>query len=236
MRYRRRVQSPISSGVAGLLACLAFGGALGCGAGMGGRPDHGVSVGNGGKPQCGMLGAACVAQKLDAPIAVGGVLDLDLRYQIAGSSGPPSVIESADPTVLRVEGGSRVRAIGPGASAVLFLGPDRGVLDFLHLWTQTATELRVVRYTPQGTALGRVTPSFKLLAKDEILVSVEPYANGQPLAGNFELQRKLQGTSVGVVPDSVGGWYRIVARAVGTTEIAFSALGLSTTLSVEVEP
>lgn len=227
VRYLRGVERSI-------FLCLV--GLVGCGASVGGRPDHGVSVGNGGKPQCGMLGAACVGQKLDAPIAVGGLVDLDLRYQIPGSSGPPTVLESADPTVLKVEGGSRVRALTPGASAILFLGPDRGVLDFLHLWTQTATELRVIRYTHQGTPLGRVTPSFKLLVKDEVLVSVEPYANGQPLAGNFELQRKLQGTSVGVVPDSVGGWYRIVARAAGTTEIAFTALGLSTSLSVEVEP
>lgn len=233
MRYRRRVEQRSFPGILGFVTLL---GAVGCGSGMGGRPDHGVSVGNGGKPQCGMLGAACVGQKLDAPIAVGGVVELDLRYQIAGSSGPPTVIESADPTVLRVESGARVRAVGPGASAILFLGPDRGVLDFLHLWTQPATELRVIRYTHQGTPLGRVTPAFKLLVKDELLVSVEPYANGQPLAGNFDLQRKLQGTSVGVVPDSVGGWYRIVARAPGTTEVGFAALGLSTTLSVEVEP
>jgi len=210
---------------------------VGCGGGgVGGRPGGGVAVGNGGKPQCGAFGVACIGQKLDAPIALGSTVDLDLRYQIAGTSGPPTVVESADPTVLRVESGARLKAVGAGASAILFVGPDKAVIDFIHLWVQPPTELRVVRYTPQGTALGRVLPSFKLLVKDEILVAVEPYANGQPLLGNFELQRKLQGTSVAIVPDSISGWYRIVARAPGTTEINFVALGLSAPLTVEVEP
>lgn len=209
---------------------------VGCGSSGGGRPNGGVTVGNGGKPQCGALGIACIGQKLDAPIALGSTVDLDLRYQIAGTSGPPTVVESADPTVLRVKGGARLEAVGAGASAILFVGPDKAVLDFIHLWVQPPTELRVVRYTPQGTPLGKVLPSFKLLVKDEILVAVEPYANGQPLLGNFELQRKLQGTSVAIVPDSISGWYRIVARSPGTTEINFVALGLSAPLTVEVEP
>jgi hypothetical protein len=215
---------------AGALALVASA----CGGDMGGRPG-GSYANNGGRPQCGALGVACVGQKLDAPIALGGTFELDVRYQIAGTSGPPTTLLAAAPTVLRVDG-AKLIAVGQGASAVLFLGPDHAVLDFLHLWVQPATELRIIRYTPSGTPLGRVQPAIKLLVHDELLVAVEPFANGQPLAGNFELTRTLQGTSVAIVPDSVSGWYRVVARAPGVTQVRLGALGLSTDWSIEVEP
>jgi hypothetical protein len=127
--------------------------------------------------------------------------------------------------------------VGAGVSAVLFVGPDKTtVLDFVHLWVQPATELRIVRYAAAGTPLGRVQSSIKLLVHDEILVSIEPFANGQPLLGNFKLTRNLAGNSVAIVPDSVSGWYRVVARSVGATQITFSALGLTTEWTIEVEP
>ena len=94
----------------------------------------------------------------------------------------------------------------------------------------------MIRYTPSGTPLGRVQSSIKLLVRDELLVSVEPFAAGQPLLGNFELTRTLQGASVAIVPDSVSGWYRVVARAPGTTQLRLGALGLSVDWTIEVEP
>jgi hypothetical protein len=206
----------------------------GCG-GVGGRPDRSVVATNAGRPQCGALNQACVGQKLDAPIALGSTVDLEIRYQIAGSSGPPTSLETADPKVLAVEG-SELRAVGAGASAVLFVGPDKSVIDFIHLWVQPATELRVLRYSSTGTLLGRVQKSIKLLVHDELLVSIEPFANGQPLLGNFKLVSNLAGNSVSIVPDSVSGFHRVVARSPGTTQIKLGALGLSTDWTIEVEP
>lgn len=216
---------------------LFLGGAslvAGCGgSGVGGAP--GGSYATNSRPQCGALGVACVGQKLDAPIALGGSLELDVRYQIAGTSGPPTVLAAADPAVLRVDG-AKVTGISAGASAVMFLGPDSRALDFLHLWVQPATELRIIRYHQGGTPLGRVQGKVHLLVRDELLVSVEPFANGQPLAGNFELTRTLQGTSVAILPDAVSGWWRVVARAPGVTQVRFGALGLVQDWTVEVEP
>lgn len=217
------------------LALIPVLGALvGCG-GVGGRPDH-ASVGvMAARPQCGALNLACIGQKLDAPIALGSTVELDVRYQIGGSSGPPTVIAPADSAVFVVDG-SQLKAVGAGASAVLFVGPDKAVLDFLHLWVEPATELRVLRYSSSGTLLGRVQPSVKLLVHDELLVSIEPFAKGQPLLGNFKLETNVAGNSVGVVPDSVSGWHRVVARSPGTSQVKFSALGLSTEWAIEVLP
>jgi len=207
---------------------------VGCG-GVGGRPEASAIGVVAARPQCGALNHACVGQKLDAPIALGSTVELDVRYQIAGTSGPPTVLETADPAVLVVEG-SHLKAVGAGASAVLFLGPDKNVLDFLHLWVEPATELRIMRYSSAGTLLGRVQSNVKLLVHDELLISIEPFAKGQPLIGNFKLENNVAGNSVAIVPDSVSGWYRVVARSPGPSQIKFTALGLSTDWMIEVLP
>ncbi len=208
--------------------------ALGCG-GAGGRPDASSMAVMPARPQCGALSLACVGQKLDAPIALGSTLELDVRYQIAGSSGPPTTLETADPSVLVLDG-SHLRAVGAGLSAVLFLGPDKTVIDFLHLWVEPATELRILRYSSAGTLLGRVQSSVKLLVHDELLVSVEPFAKGQPLIGNFKLETTVAGNSVAIVPDSVSGFHRVVARSPGPSQVKLAALGLSTEWTIEVQP
>jgi len=206
----------------------------GCGGGVGGRVESSAST-VAAKPQCGALNVVCVGQKLDAPIALGSTVELDVRYQIAGSSGPPTVFEVADPSVL-VAKGAQLEAVGAGASAVLFLGPDKRVLDFLHLWVQPASELRIQRYSPSGTLIGRVQSSIKLLVRDELLVTIEPYANGQALLGNFKLGNNVAGNTIAIVPDSVSGFHRVVARSPGTTTITFSALGLTSDWTIEVLP
>ncbi|MBI2395516.1 MAG: hypothetical protein HYV09_38475 [Deltaproteobacteria bacterium] len=216
-----------------LAGCFTALVAVGCGAG--GRPELSSAGVMAARPQCGALNVACVGQKLDAPIALGSAVELDVRYQIGGSSGPPTVLESADPAVLVVEG-SRLKAVGAGASAVLFIGPDKAVLDFLHLWVEPATELRIMRYSSSGTLLGRVQSSIKLLVHDELLVSIEPFAKGQPLLGSFKLEPNVSGNTVAIVPDSVSGWHRVVARSPGPSQVKFSALGLTTDWAIEVMP
>lgn len=230
------------SPVAGMLvtAVATLVALAGCGdsaeSGLGGRPSSGalgqVSV----APECGALNQGCLVQGLNAPLALGSRTELVIEYQIAGSSGPPTTLETADATVLATASATAVDAVGTGASAVLFVGPDETVLDFIHLWVAQPEELRILRYSPAGDLLGQVQDEISLLVGDEILVSVEPYAAAQPLLGNFELERTIDGESVSLVPDSVGGWYRVVARAPGDSTVTFSALGIEKTWQIEVLP
>jgi len=210
---------------------------LGCGdseSGVGGHPTGGGNV-SGTTPECGALGQACVGQGLDAPLALGGRFEVAVASQLSGASGPPVGLEAADATVLSATETS-VEAVGEGASAVLFVGPDGAVLDFIHLWVVAAEELRIMRYAPTGVLLGRVQDSVQLLPGDELLVSVDPYANAQPLMGNFDMIHVVEGEAVAVVPDSVAAWYRVVARAPGQATVVFSALGLEERWDIEVLP
>ena len=201
--------------------------------GVGGRPGDFGQVEA--KPECGALSQACIGQGLDAPIARGSTVDLVVAYKVAGSSGPPTTLASANEAVLTTTGATQLRATAEGMCAVLFVGPIGEVIDIVHVWVQAATELRLNRYDESGDLLGRIQPMSQLLVGDEILVAVEPFANGQPLLGNFDLTYTSSApATVAIVPDPVGGWYRVVARAPGTATIGFGALGLDAGWKVEV--
>jgi hypothetical protein len=207
----------------------------GDGTGLGGRPgDFGQVEAT---PECGALSQACVGQGLDAPIALGSTLNVAVQYKIPGSSSPPITLVTADHTVLTTPSSTQLEAVGEGMSAVLFTGPGGEVIDVIHVFVQQPAELRLDRFNAAGELLGQVQPSSKLLAGDEILIAAEPFANGQPLLGNFDLgYATTDGAVVEVVPDPVFGWYRVVARAAGHATVSFSALGIETAWQLEVLP
>ena len=73
-----------------------------------------------------------------------------------------------------------------------------------------------------------------LLKGDEVLVSVEPFRAAQPLLGSFTLQRDISGPGVLMIPDAVGGLYRVIAKSKGTFTVTVRALGLERTWTIEV--
>jgi hypothetical protein len=204
-------------------------------AGVGGRPSHGMLGNASVSPECGAFNQTCLAQGLDAPLALGGTTALSIASKMAGSSGPPITLRSANQAVLKATG-AEVQAVGKGLAGLLFIGPKGQVLDFIHVWVAAAEELRILRYSRSGLLLGQVHDKVTLLQGDELLIAVEPYAGSQPLLGHFVLKRNISGDAVKVVPDAVSAWYRIVALKPGTSTVELSALGLKVSWSIEVLP
>jgi hypothetical protein len=218
-----------------LAACVLAAACSDSARGFGGTPGDFGRVET--TPECGALSQACIGQGLNAPIARGSTLDLFAEYKVPGSSGPPTKIATANPRVLEATGDTQVTAVGEGMSAILFVGPVGEVIDLVHVFVQTPSELRINRYDAAGDLLGRVQPSSQLLAGDEILIAIEPFANGQPLIGNFTTSFGTTEPAVAqIVPDPVGGWYRVVARGAGRATISFAALGRDTSWQIEVLP
>jgi hypothetical protein len=110
------------------------------------------------------------------------------------------------------------------------------VLDFLHVFVAVPDELRILAYSRNGDLLGSVLDAVTLIVGDEVLVSVEPFRAAQPLLGSFTLQREITGDAVIVVPDAVGGLYRVIARHAGTSVVTVRALGVERTWTIEVLP
>jgi hypothetical protein len=209
--------------------------ACGDGGGIGGRPGSFGQVEA--APECGALSQACIGQGLDAPIARGSTVDLSVRYKVAGSSGPPTKLASANQAVLTTPSATRLEAIADGMSAVMFVGPQGEVIDLIHVFVQKPSELRINRYDDGGDLLGHVEAASQLLVGDDLNVAIEPFANGQPLLGNFALTYATTNAPiVSVIPDPVAGSYRVVARAAGTATVTFTALGLTATWQLEVLP
>lgn len=209
--------------------------ACGDGNGLGGRPGEFGRVEA--APECGALSQACVGQGLNAPIAKGSTLDIAVEYKVAGSSGPPTLLASANQAVITTPSPTQISAIAEGMSAVMFVGPAGEVIDLIHVFVQKPSELRINRYDEGGDLLGRVQPSSQLIVGDEILVAVEPFAGGQLLLGNFDLSfTTTAGPIVTIVPDPVGGAYRVIARSAGMAKVTFSGLGLDVSWQLEVLP
>lgn len=194
------------------------------------------------QPECGALGRACLSRGLDSPLAVGSRLGLGITFDINGTSGVPATMTSSDPEILTAAAGV-VDATGPGVAVLLIRGPDQTVLDFIHLWTAEAEELRLVRYTDEAEPFGTIRQNGTLLAGDELLVAPEAFAGNQPLIGLFdtewtieEIEPAVDGPVVSVVDDVVFGLFRVVARAPGRARLTASALGVETSLELEVQP
>jgi len=195
-------------------------------------------------PECGALNQACLSSGLNSPLAVGAKLGVGVNFKVAGNSGPPTTLMATRDDVLLVDGGV-VDAVGTGIAAILILGPDGRVIDFIHVWVAMASELRIIRYSDVGLAIGAVREEATLLVGDELFVSVEAFDDSQPLLGLFKatwttdvLEADPEATSdpVIVVDDIVFGWYRIVAREPGKIRLNVNALGLDKTLTLEVLP
>ncbi len=217
------------------ISSLVIVAACGGGDGLGGRPGEFGRVEA--APECGALSQACVGQGLNAPLAKGSTLDIAVEYKVAGSSGPPTLLASANQDVITTPGPTQIAGIAEGMSAVMFVGPAGEVIDLIHVFVDAPSDLRINRYDEAGDLLGRVQASSQLIVGDEILVAVEPFADGQPLLGNFDLAfASTTAPVVTIVPDPVGGWYRVIARSAGTAKVSFAALGLDVSWNLEVLP
>lgn len=193
-------------------------------------------------PECGALSQACLQQGLNSPLAVGSALGLGINFNVTGNSGPPATLEAVNPAVIAVEE-AVIEAKSQGAAAVMIVGPDGRVLDFIHIWTAEADELRLIRRNEDTVAIGVLRSEGQLLVGDDLLVSLEAFNGTQPLLGVFPvawtvevLEAEDGATPVVLVEDLIFGFTRLVAREPGRVRLTATALGLDKVLELEVLP
>lgn len=189
---------------------------------------------NAATPACGALGRVCVANPLDAPLAIGGTTEFRIDAATAGGAGLAVSLQSAAPAIIEASGLS-LSALAEGGTAILFTADDI-VLDWLFVYTQAIDAMRVVIYSQQGDLLGFAGAASQLLVGDQAYFAVAPYAGGAPLAGNFPLEIDVVGDSVRIIPDLTQARYRLIAQAAGTSNVTFSALDQQVVWTIEVLP
>lgn len=174
----------------------------------------------------------CVELGLSAPLAVGATLTVDLVALGAGQGLPSASLESARTEVLEVRGTELV-PLAPGITALLLSAEDGSVIDFFHVASEAPDALAFLRADDPR----RIETAVQLLVGDELVLVAAPSRAGQRLAGSVESAWSVdEPETIALLTTGQTGERRLVARAPGTATVQVAALGLSTSLSIEVLP
>ncbi|EYF07856.1 hypothetical protein [Chondromyces apiculatus] len=185
-------------------------------------------------PQCSPSDLVCAVGGIDAPIATGASLPIDVNVTSQGSAAPPLTYVSADSSVLTVRG-VHVDGIAPGVASLLVMTGGM-VIDFFHVWVRTPDAVHLHHRSDEGVEVGDLPGRVQLLVGDELRLSAELYAGPQRLLGEAESTWTSDAEVAQILEEGARHRRRLVGRAPGLTTVEVEALGLSTTLDVEVLP
>ncbi|MEO8702308.1 MAG: hypothetical protein ABI867_19845 [Kofleriaceae bacterium] len=181
--------------------------------------------------QCAADDQACARRHPLAPIAVGTRFHPDVSAEIAGTSTPNLILESAAPDVVAVEDGALV-AKQPGASAVLISTDDGSVVDFVHVWVAPVTRITLARRDGD-----RIGGPIGLAVGEDLTLQPTLWNNAQRLSGDADAVWTVsQEGMVSVLRDGSTDRRRLRARAPGKITITVAAGDAKTTVDLEVVP
>lgn len=181
--------------------------------------------------QCAADDVACARRHPLAPLAIGTRFHPDVSTEIAGSSTPNLVLQSADPSVLAVEDGALV-AKHPGASAVLISTADGAVVDFVHVWVAPITRISLARRDGD-----RIAGSIGLTVGEDITLVPTLWNGAQRLGGDSDATWTVDSAGpLAVLRDGSSDRRRLRARSPGTATVTVALGDAKTSVEIEVVP
>ena len=187
-------------------------------------------------PDCAPNDSSCLEDGLDAPVAIGARLPIDVRVTAKGVSSPKMTLEAARSDVLSVEGGALVGK-APGWSSVLFVNDDGLVMDFLTLNVTPAERIEAYRLTESGGVEASPLPSKIQLAQgDDFEITVKAFTGATRLLGDLETAFALDQDIVTVLDTGRPATRRFRVKATGTATLTIEAGGFTKTIDLEVLP
>lgn len=186
---------------------------------------------------CAPNDTACQDDGLDAPLAVGARLPIDIRITAKGVSAPRMSFEAARADVLGVDGGALVGK-APGWSSVLFVNDDGLVMDFLTLNVMAAERIEVYRLTKDGGAEAAPLPGkIQLAEDDDFEIAVKAFSGATRLLGELDATWTLDVPDVATVLDTGRpASRRLRIKKPGTGALTIAAGGFSKVVTLEVLP
>jgi len=191
-------------------------------------------------PDCAPNDTACQNDGLDAPLAAGARLPLDVRITARGVAAPKIRLESVRDDVLSVDRdhGALV-GLAKGWSSVVFVREDDGlVMDFITMTVEKAERIELYRLTKDGGAEAAPLPdSIQLAPGDDFEIAVKPFVGATRLLGDLEASWSLDQADVATLLDTGRpASRRVRVKSAGKGTITIDAGGFTKTLSVEVLP
>ncbi|HEU0029027.1 MAG TPA: hypothetical protein VFQ53_00250 [Kofleriaceae bacterium] len=181
--------------------------------------------------QCAENDATCARKHPIAPLAIGTRFYPDVSTEIAGTTTPNVLLESAVPDVLAVEDGALV-AKRPGASAVLISTDDGSVVDFVHVWVAPVTKITLARRDGD-----RINGAIGLAVGEDLTIQPTLWNGAQRLSGDGDVSWTVANPStLSVLRDGSSDRRRLRARAPGKTQVVVSLGEAKATLDIEVVP
>ena len=179
---------------------------------------------------CAQDDVACSRRHPQAPLAVGAHFHPDVSTEIAGSTTPHLILDSADPSVLAVEDGALV-AKAPGASAVMISTEDGAVVDFVHVWVARVTSISIARRDGD-----RVSAEVGLAVGEDVTLVPTLWSGAQRLGGEAEATWTSSSDAISLLRDGSADRRRLRARAPGKATITVALGGSHTSFDIEVLP
>jgi hypothetical protein len=186
-------------------------------------------------PQCDPDDAVCTTLGLDAPLAAGAIVPLDVSVQTPGAGASRVSLESVRPAVASVDG-MNVVGQAEGFTSLLVLGDDGVVLDFVHLWVAQPDGLALHRLDGAVAPTEPLGEAIQLLPGDELVLAATAHRSGERLSGRLDIVWSNGDASVSLLDEGVDARRRVVARAAGTTVVTATAGDFVAELIVEVLP
>jgi hypothetical protein len=207
-----------------LLALLT---ATGCGGGALRQTDLSASSGATDK--------GALASALDAPLAVGGEVQPDIRYEVPGSAGLAAHLLSPRRDILEVRDGLLVGKAAGTAPVLLALDGDL-VVDFVHVTVRAADRIEVHGIDATGADLGELTETIELVAGESLRLVPHPYAGPNRLVGVATSTWTVDPPIALVLREGLPNRVRLMARQPGQAKVTATMLGKTKTLALKVLP
>ena len=197
---------------------------------MGGAMHQATIVG-----QCAADDVACSRRHPMAPLAIGSRFYPDVSTEIAGSTTPNLLLQSADSSVLAVVDGVLV-ARSSGASAVLISTEDGAVVDFVHVWVAPVTKITVARRDGE-----RIDGAIGLTVGEDITLVPTLWNGAQRLAGSSDATWTVDAEgalapTVAMMRDGSSDRRRLRARAPGKATVTVALGDTKASFDIEVLP
>jgi hypothetical protein len=188
------------------------------------------------RPDCAPEDTACQEDGLDAPLAMGAKLPLDVHVTARGVSAPKIALEPTRDDILAVEGATLVGK-APGWSSVMFVGTDGLVMDFVTLTVEAPERIDVYRLTKEGGVEPSPLPAkIQLAPGDDFEIAVKAFSGPVRLLGELDASFAIDAPVATILDSGRPASRRLRVKSPGTATLTVAASGFTRTLSLEVLP
>jgi hypothetical protein len=186
------------------------------------------------RPSCAPEDVACQADGLDAPIAIGARVPLDVQVTARGVAAPKIALEPTRDDIIGVEKGELV-AKSPGWSSVMITGDDGIILDFLTLHVARAERVELYRLTESGSVEATPMPDkIQVAVGDDFELSIKAFSGAVRLIGDLDATWTLDGNVGSLLDSGRRGSRRVRVKNPGNASLKIEAAGFTKTIAIEV--